>query len=108
MLKSFRVGNLSFKEISKYPNIVHDVAFVLDNEISNETVMKEIKKSCGKYLVDISLFDIYNIDKKTKSLAYNLVFSDPNATLTDEFFLPIFEKMISDVTTKLNCKLRDN
>ena len=108
LLKSFRVGSLSFKEISKYPNIVHDVAFVVDNKVTNETLMKEIKKSCGKYLVDISLFDIYNIDKKTKSLAYNLVFNDPNTTLTDEVVMPIFEKMISDVTTKLNCKLRDN
>ena len=31
-----------------------------------------------------------------------------NTTLTDEVVMPIFEKMISDVTTKLNCKLRDN
>ena len=108
LLKSFRVGSLSFKEISKYPNIVHDVAFVLDNNITNETVMKEIKKSCGKYLVDINLFDVYNFDNGTKSLAYNLVFNDPNTTLTDEVVMPIFEKMISDVTTKLNCKLRDN
>ncbi len=108
LLKSFRVGTLSFKEISKYPNIVHDVAFVLDNNITNETVMKEIKKSCGKYLVDISLFDTYYFDNNTKSLAYNLVFNDPNTTLTDEVVMPIFEKMIKDVTTKLNCKLRDN
>ena len=108
MLKSFRVGNISYKEISKYPNIVHDVAFVLKNDITNETVMKEIKKSCGKYLVDINLFDVYNFDNGTKSLAYNLVFNDPNTTLTDEVVMPIFEKMISDVTTKLNCKLRDN
>ena len=108
LLKSFRVGSVSYKDISRYPNIVHDVAFVLDNSITNETVMKEIKKSCGKYLVDINLFDVYNFDNGTKSLAYNLVFNDPNNTLTDEIVMPIFEKMISDVTTKLNCKLRDN
>ena len=42
------------------------------------------------------------------SLGRLSVFNDPNTTLTDEVVMPIFEKMISDVTTKLNCKLRDN
>ncbi len=107
MLRQYPVKSMQFKEISKYPNITKDVAFVVNNDITNEVLMKEIKKSCGKYLVNIELFDKYDFDNNTKSLAYNLIFNDKDNTLTDEIVMPIFEKMINDITSKFKCSLRD-
>ena len=42
-----------------------------------------------------------------KSIAYKLTFSDPSRTLTDEEVMNVFNKIIDEVTTKCNVKLRD-
>lgn len=110
LIRSYSVKKLDYKEISKYPSISKDVAFVVDKNICNETIIKEIKRSGGKYLVDVDLFDYYDgdkIDENKKSLAYNLIFNDKNNTLTDEIIMPIFNKIISDVCSKFEATIRD-
>lgn len=110
LLESYNVKSLEYKEISKYPNIVKDLAFVVDKNITNEMLIKEIKRSGGKYLVNIELFDLYTgdkLDSNKKSLAYNLTFNDKDNTLTDEVVMPIFNKIIDDITKKFNAELRD-
>ena len=110
LLESFHTKALEYKEISKYPNIVKDLAFIVKDDITNEMLIKEIKKSGGKYLVNIELFDLYKGDKlenNEKSLAYNLTFNDKDNTLTDEVVMPIFNKIIDDITKKFNATLRD-
>ncbi len=108
LLRSFKVSKLSYQEISKYPSISKDVAFIVDKNITNEELMKEIKKSGGKLLTNIELFDLYEKDlNNKKSLAYNLIFKDNDNTLTDEIVMPIFNKIINDITVKFNCEIRD-
>lgn len=110
MLENLGVKKIEYQEISKYPSIMKDLAFVADKNISNETLMHEIKKAGGKYLTNIELFDLYEGDKlenNKRSLAYNLTFMDKDNTLTDEIVMPIFEKIINDVETKLKVQVRD-
>lgn len=110
IIKSFNVKKLEFKEISKFPNVVKDIAFIIDNNITNDQIMKEIKKSAGRLLTNIELFDIYkgeNIDANKKSLAYKLTFNDKDNTLTDEVINPIFNKIMEDIKNKFNCEIRD-
>ncbi len=105
-IEELKTSKISYQEISKYPSIAKDVAFIVDNNITNEELIHEIKKSGGKLLSNIELFDVYNLDNK-KSLAYNLVFSDKENTLKIEEIMPIFEKIIKDITSKFNCEVRD-
>ena len=107
ILENLGVKKLEYQEISKYPSISKDVAFIFNNNITNEEIIIEIKKSAGKYLTDIELFDIYEFDNDTRSLAYNLVFSSKDSTLTDEIIMPVFDKMILDIEKKFNATLRD-
>ena len=110
MIRAIKTGKETYKEISKYPNIVKDVAFIIDKNIKCEDLMKEIKKYGGKYLVNIELFDYYkgdNIGEDKCSLAFNLVFNNPQETLTEEIVMPLFEKIIEGVTKKFNCEVRD-
>ena len=107
LIENLGVGKIEYKEISKYPSISKDLAFIVNNDVNNEEIIKEIKKSGGKYLTKIELFDLYKLDNNKKSMAYNLVFSDKDNTLTDEIVMPLFNKIISDVTSKLKCELRD-
>ena len=99
-----------YKDIPKYPSINKDVAFVVKKEITSEEIKKEIKKSCGKLLNNIKIFDIYEGDKLNsdeKSIAFTLEFLDLTKTLTEEEVMSIFNNMIDDVSKKLNCKVRD-
>ena len=42
-----------------------------------------------------------------KSIAYSLVFQESDRTLTEEEVTKVFEKIINDVTSKMDAKLRD-
>ena len=102
---------MSYKEILKYPSIVKDVAFIVDKNLYSEEIEKVIKKAGGKLLTKIEVFDVYtgeNISENEKSIAYSLTFNDASKTLTDEEVLKVFNKIISEVESKLNAKLRDN
>ena len=107
ILNGLGVKKLEYQEISKYPSIVKDVAFIFDKNIKNEEIMETIKKIAGKTLVNISLFDLYEINENTRSLAYKLTFSSSDTTLTDEEITPIFEKVIHEVEGKFKATLRD-
>ncbi len=107
LIENLGVGKIEYKEYSKYPSISKDLAFIVNNDITNDDIIKEIKKAGGKYLSKIELFDLYKLDDNRKSLAYNLVFTDQNNTLTDEIVMPLFNKIINDVTSKLKCEIRD-
>ena len=48
---------LKFKESNKYPGIEKDVAFVVDKSITNEEIINVIKKSGGRLLTNIEVFD---------------------------------------------------
>ena len=86
-LLSKRVGKMKYKEISKFPNVKKDVAFVMKKDIPSVEVEKVIKKAGGKLLTNIEVFDVYtgeNIGKDEKSVAYSLTFNDSKKTLTEE------------------------
>ena len=108
-LKDIRVGSIKFKEINKYPLIEKDMAFIVDKNILSEDISKEIKKSGGKLVTNIEIFDLYtgvNIGVNNKSIAFKVTFEDYTKTLTDEEVMPIFNKIIESVEKKFNAKLR--
>lgn len=104
-----KVGKMKYKEISKFPNVKKDVAFVMDKNISSYEIEKVIKKAGGKLLTNIEVFDVYtgeNIGKDEKSIAYSLTFNDSKKTLTEDEVTTIFTKIISSVEKLENVKLR--
>ncbi|MBQ9011035.1 MAG: phenylalanine--tRNA ligase subunit beta, partial [Bacilli bacterium] len=107
---NIKTKNLKFKPASKKPAVKKDLAFIVSKETSNEDVEKLIKKAGGRLLKEITVFDVYtgeNIRENEKSIAYSLVFEDITKTLTEEEVTEVFEKIITDVTSKINAKLRD-
>ena len=104
-----KVGKMKYKEISKFPNVKKDVAFVMDKNISSCEIEKVIKKAGGKLLTNIEVFDVYtgeNIGKDEKSIAYSLTFNDSKKTLTEDEVTTIFTKIISSAEKLENVKLR--
>ena len=100
---------IKFKEGNKYPNIDKDVAFIVKKDVTAGSIIEQIKKSGGRLLMDINIFDVYegeNVSSDEKSIAFSLTFSDSTKTLSDEEVMNIFNKIINDVE-KTGAKLRD-
>ena len=100
---------IKYKEISKYPSIIKDMAFIMSKDTEAKEVLDVIKKSGGRLLTDINIFDVYegeNVGNNEKSIAYSLTFNDNTKTLTDEEVNTLFEKIIKDVENK-GYKLRN-
>lgn len=109
-LLSKKIKPIKYKEISKYPTIVKDMAFIIDKDKSAEQIMSLIKKTGGRLLTDIKVFDVYqgaNLDSSKKSIAFSLTFSDSTRTLTEDEVMVIFNKIIESVTVKEDAILRD-
>ena len=109
-LLSYKTSKMTYKDIPKFPSIAKDVAFIVDCDVTAETLIKEIKKSGGKWLTDISIFDIYSgekIGENQKQIAFTLNFSDATKTLTDEEVMACFNTIIENVEKKCKAKLRN-
>ncbi len=108
-LLSKKVGKMKYKELSKFPSIKKDVAFIVDKDLESLIIEKQIKKSAGNLLTNIEVFDVYtgeHVEEGKKSIAYSLTFSDSNKTLTDDEVTTIFNKIIADAEKTLNAEIR--
>ena len=105
-----KIKPIKFKEISKYPSIAKDLAFIVNKDVTSGELVETIKKAGGKLLTNIDVFDVYtgeNVGVDEKSIAYSLTFSDPTRTLNDDEVMQIFNKIIDEVVKKHNAVLRD-
>jgi len=103
-------GDVKYKELNKYPKVEKDLAFIVDESVESFDIQKEIKKSGGKLLTNVVVFDIYrgdNISEGKKSIAYNLTFEDYTKTLTEEEVMQAFNNIIKSIEAKFNATLRD-
>ncbi|BCA85865.1 phenylalanine--tRNA ligase beta subunit [Enterococcus saigonensis] len=100
---------LVYQPISKFPTVTRDIAMVVKEAIANQDVVAAIKTAAGKFLEEVTLFDVYqgtNIKEGYKSLAYSLTFVNTEATLTDEEINKAMEKVTKNLTEKLAAELR--
>ena len=104
-----RTGKMKYKEISKFPAIKKDLAFVMDRKVESKEIETVIKKAAGSLLTNIEVFDVYtgeNVSENEKSIAYSLTFMDVKKTLTEEEVTTVFDKIIEMVESKCEAKLR--
>lgn len=99
-----------YESISKYPNIERDIAFIVKEDVTVLELIKMIKQTGKKTLINVELFDIYqgeNIEDGYKSLAFNLVFNDKSKTLSNEEVDKIVNRIIKRLTFEYDAKLRE-
>lgn len=102
-----QIKPLKYKEASKFPEIVKDLAFVIDGNVESEVIRNQIKKSGGRLLSDCQEFDVYkDVEPGKKSIAYSLTFRDSTKTLLEDEVMQVFNKIIADVQAKTGAKLR--
>ncbi len=98
-----------FNEVSKFPAVRRDLAFLVDGQIASADMMSEARNAAGEHLVDLMLFDVYqskDIDNKGKSLALGLTFQHASRTLTDEEINMSIDRVVKKLDNKFKAELR--
>ena len=73
-------------ELSRYPSVRRDLAFVVADEVPWAAIAATVRTAAGPLLRDILLFDRYvgqGVESGQKSLAMGLILQDNSRTLTD-------------------------
>lgn len=99
---------VNYESISKYPEVLRDLAITLDKDILVGNMTKDIKKKVN--LVEkIDIFDVYSGDKVEegkKSVAMSIVLRDKNRTLTDQDIDTAMKNILSLIKDKYNGEIR--
>ena len=77
----------AFRSYSRFPSIRRDLAVVVDEAVSAETLRNVTKRAAGEQLQHLVVFDVYRgkgVDTRRKSVALGLILQDVSRTLTDE------------------------
>ncbi|MCB0722242.1 MAG: phenylalanine--tRNA ligase subunit beta [Ignavibacteriae bacterium] len=102
--------NIYYKEISRYPAVKRDLAFVINKNTAYNDIKEAIVKNGGEYLTGVRLFDVYT-DKKLgddkKSMAFSLNFSSNERTLTDDEINRQVDKIVKSLESGLGVSLRN-
>ena len=107
-LFDIQIKSIKYKEVPKYPSIIKDMAFVLDNDINVGDVMSTIYKKGGKVVSNVDVFDVFNnFEKDKKSVAFKITFQDLEKTLTEEEVLKSFNTIIETIEKEYKAKLRN-
>ncbi|MDH5219585.1 MAG: phenylalanine--tRNA ligase subunit beta, partial [Gammaproteobacteria bacterium] len=99
-----------FEAISKFPSIKRDLALVVDEVVTANQIVDEVRKSSPQLLKDIDIFDIYRgkgVPEGMKSLAIALTLQDDNQTLTDDRVEAVVQEVLSSLRDSTGATLRE-
>ncbi len=98
-----------FREVSRQPSVRRDLAVVVDAEQAAGEVLEAIRKTGGKDLVSVELFDRYageGIAEGRTSLAFRLVFQRFDRTLKDAEVTKTTDRIVKMLAHRFNGELR--
>ncbi len=111
-LASIKEQGRSFKQffqLSKFPSVLRDLAFLVPKKIFVHDIETEIFKSGGSLLKQVTLFDVYegkNLPENVKSVAFSLHFVPEEKTLTDSEIDAATTKIAEAIGLKFGAELR--
>lgn len=108
VLKMLPKKEVTYENISKFPEVRRDLALVLDEQVSFAEIEKVAFEVEKKLLKKVNLFDEYrgmNLAGK-KQYAVSFILQDEQRTLNDKQIDAIMDKLLKAFETKLGAKLR--
>ena len=100
---------IKYTEIPKYPEVRRDLALLIDQNVTYESIYTIAKQTEKALLKDINLFDVYegqNLPEGKKSYALSFTIQDNSKTLTDTQIDKIMSKLQNNFETELGASLR--
>ncbi|MCP2025112.1 phenylalanyl-tRNA synthetase beta chain [Flavobacterium sp. HSC-32F16] len=102
-------GKIKYTEIPKYPEVRRDLALLIDDKITYESIFNLARQTEKALLKDINLFDVYQgskLPEGKKSYALSFTIQDNTKTLTDAQIDKIMSKLQQTFETELGASLR--
>jgi phenylalanyl-tRNA synthetase beta chain len=85
-LQQLATKQLPYEDVPTLPGVDVDLAIVVDEDVSYETLVQRITSAGGKLLRDVRLFDVYRdpvrVGAGKKSMAFSLTYRADDHTLT--------------------------
>ncbi|MDU3336700.1 phenylalanine--tRNA ligase subunit beta [Paraclostridium bifermentans] len=100
-----------YNPLPKYPATTRDIALLVKDEVFVKQIEDIIKANGSDILESYQLFDVYKgaqIEEGYKSIAYSITYRSKDKTLTDEDVAKVHDKIVSELSEKLNANLRSN
>lgn len=108
VLFASRSSNNKFTQISRFPTVTRDYAFIVKESLKYQDIKKELKKA-SSLIKDIALFDIYkgeHVKEGYVSLAVKVYFSSLDHTLKDEEIQAVDKKIREIISIKFVGEIR--
>ena len=102
-------NKIKFADIPKYPEVRRDLALLIDENVTFDSIYKIARQTEKSLLKDINLFDVYqgkNLPEGKKSYAVSFTIQDSSKTLTDEQIDKVMSKLQKNLATELGASLR--
>ena len=100
---------IKYTEIPKYPEVRRDLALLIDQAVTYDSIYTIARQTEKTLLKDINLFDVYegnNLPEGKKSYALSFTIQDSAKTLTDVQIDKIMNKLQTNFETELGAVLR--
>jgi phenylalanyl-tRNA synthetase beta chain len=101
--------NVTYKEISKFPAITRDVAFLVPGSMETDYMLKIVLNQKEDLLENVGIFDIYigsGLAEGKKSLGLRFSYRASDRTLTDIEVNNIHEKIVQNTIQQTGAKIR--
>lgn len=109
ILDANKKRTIKYKAVSKFPTVKRDLALVVDNSCTYESLKKTSQKVLKTMLKEITLFDEYvgdKIDSNKKSYAISYTLGDDSKTLLDKDIDKMMQKLIETMQQEHTAVLR--
>lgn len=99
----------SFKEISKFPSVMRDIACIVDDRYAAQMMIDTLMQDLPGFVQELTLFDIYRgkgIDFGKKSLAFRVFMQDTQKTLSEDEIERVMAHIADALKTRFGATLR--
>ena len=104
-----RTTKRSFKSLPEFPGTRRDVAMIVAEDVTHDSVLACASKAKPKYLKEVELFDVYRgegVEDGNKSVAYAFHYRSDDGTLKDKQIDAIHKKVVDQLNNDLNATIR--
>jgi phenylalanyl-tRNA synthetase beta chain len=100
----------SFKPLPQFPPIRRDVAMLVAENVTHDSVLQAVRQTKPANLESVELFDVFrgkNVPAGQKSFAYAFTYRSPEKTLTDTEVNAAHAKIVEAFKAQLQATVRD-
>ena len=100
----------AYRQISRFPSVRRDLAVIVNDNISADDLLTEVRSAAGELLREVRVFDIYTgngIEKGLKSVALGLILQETSSTLTELEIEHVSNAVIERLSSKFNASIRE-